>query len=542
MDIERWHKDATQNQAAAPDGFIEGMTRSDVNDSAREVMAGDKRYYDNPDFRNPFYYFSLVRTDGTHWILVDGGGYTNAGQYLEAGQRIKISQGGQTWEGWVDSLGAYSAPNQTVAIEWLSAVSPDVVGPTTASGAVMTVGLREIGKAAWFDTGTASGQVPTVDDLKPYAITTDEADLDVGAVQGLTADQISERSIRGRLNPNGGFQFWRRGVDFNSSSGFPNNANQSIADNWTLISDGNNRVNITREVDAPSAVPVRYSAKMTVSSGAGANQKHGIITFIELDDGLDLGQPSSTKKLSLSFWTKQGSVAGVAGMRAYVLNIKNQYPSTAPVATWLSGTGGVDVSWDATDWEQIASLAVNYATVGTVWTEFKIEDISLNGSGAGPIALAFVADSALLANPASWHLAAVQANRGSRALPFILTPFALESARCDRYFESTFDHEAGIYPADSLGANHALICRTGGTAATAMVSMGFRVPKFKDPTIKTYNPRTAGAGFDDLSASAVAVSTTYKNRNRVSLLGASASNNTTYHIGVAACAQVWGTD
>lgn len=547
MDIDRWKRDAAGNLALAPDGFPEGMSRQDVNDSSRESMAATKRYYDAPDFRNPFRNFTLVRTTGVVWILVDGGGQTNAGQFLEVGQRVKMvittNPSVDFWEGWISALPAYGAPNQNLTIEWIAAESKDAVGPTTATNCLFTVGPKELGKAAWYDTGTGATQIPLAGDIKSYALTTDEGDLDVGLIDGLTALGISEQAVRGRLNANGGFTFWQRGVNFTSATTPSNANNQSIADNWTLISDGNDRVNVTRDADVPSGVPVRYSLKATVSIGAGANQKHGFITFAELDDAIDVGLPSSVRKVSVSFWIRQGSVAGVKSVRAYLLNIKNATPTAQPVIAWASATEGSDVLFDPADWEQVGlSVDVDLDGIGTTWTEFKIENVSMAAAGAGPIALAFVVDDALIANPASWHLAAVQINRGERALPFLPMPVALERLRCERYAETSFDYEAGIYPAAVQGIAHALVARNYGGAQAMALGWRFRASKFKTPVLKTYNPRVAGAAFDDNAASSIAVASSTINREQATIISANANANTTYYLGVAAYAQIWGVD
>lgn len=543
MDIDRWQRSEGGNGAFPPDGFPEGMTRQDVNNSSREMMAATKRFYDAPDFRNPFRNFSLVRTTGTNWIFVDGGGQVDAGEFLELGQRVKMAISTNPsvdfWEGWITAIGAYAAPNRTFTVEWLPAPdSKDIAGPTTATNCVMTVGPKELGRAAWYDTGSTAGTIPTVDDLEPHVFTP-EGDLDVGAVQGLTADEISERSIRGRINANGGLNIWSRGVSFTSATTPANNDNQSIADNWTLLSDGNDRVNVARDASVPSGVPVRYSMKFTVSTG---NFKHGAITFAELDDALDVGLPSTTKPLSASFWLRQGSVAGVKAVRAYLLNIKNATPSVDPVSVWGSGTEGSDLTWNAADWEQVgASLTIDLDAIGTAWTEFKIENRLMAAGGAGPIALAFAVDDALVASPASWHLAAVQINRGARALPFLPSPIALERARCERYFESSFDDEAGAYPSAIQGVANALAIRNVSAGNPMALSWQFRVPKFKVPTIQTFNPRVAGTGFDDNAASSIAVASTTQNRKQTTIISANASANTTYYLGVAAAAQIWGT-
>jgi hypothetical protein len=46
-DISTWSTTATNNNAAPPDGFPEGMAPSAVNNSCREMMAAIKRWVDD---------------------------------------------------------------------------------------------------------------------------------------------------------------------------------------------------------------------------------------------------------------------------------------------------------------------------------------------------------------------------------------------------------------------------------------------------------------------------------------------------------------
>jgi hypothetical protein len=50
--INTWSQTAASNNAAAPNGFPEGMAPSGVNDSAREVMAAVRTFYDDMEWRN----------------------------------------------------------------------------------------------------------------------------------------------------------------------------------------------------------------------------------------------------------------------------------------------------------------------------------------------------------------------------------------------------------------------------------------------------------------------------------------------------------
>ena len=50
-EIKDWSTTASQNNASPPDGFPEGQTPSSLNNSAREVMASVRLYYDDIEWR-----------------------------------------------------------------------------------------------------------------------------------------------------------------------------------------------------------------------------------------------------------------------------------------------------------------------------------------------------------------------------------------------------------------------------------------------------------------------------------------------------------
>lgn len=544
-DIQNWKRTEAGNSTASPDGFPEGMPRSGVNNSSREVMAAVKRYYDAPDFRNPFVGFTLTRTTGTNWILVDGGGVTNAAQFLEVGQRIKMIDSSNPsvnfWEGWVLTITAYAAPNSAFSVEWIAAESKDTLGPASATNIGVTVSFKELGKAAWYDVGNASGQLPTADLIKPYALSTNENALNVGLLEGLTAAQIQVAASRGRMNANGGLSVWQRAVSFtNATTAFLNNADAAIADNWTLLSNVNDTVNVTRSSDVPVSVGAPYSMELTVTAtGTGAGNKHAVISFGEFDDTADVAKAGTSNVASVSFWVKRGTLSGVSTIKVYLLNLKTLTPTNTPINSWTTNA----IGFNAIDWEVIGSpTVVDIGAIGTVWTEVKIQNVTMSSLGVGPMAVCFVMDQAAPGINASWLITALQINRGGLALPFIPQAYALEEIRCRRYYESTFDHAAGTFPGEAKGISHAIPVRMSDAGAPVAVALWqFRVSKYKAPTIAVYNPRVGGTAqrWTDNAASDI-TNTATATRTHCQLVSAAGTANTTYYIGAGASANIWG--
>lgn len=84
-DIKDWSTTATQNNDSPPDGFPEGMAPSAVNNSAREVMASVREYYDNPEWRD--WGHTITYGSATTFTTSAGNGDTTA--IYHANRRVR---------------------------------------------------------------------------------------------------------------------------------------------------------------------------------------------------------------------------------------------------------------------------------------------------------------------------------------------------------------------------------------------------------------------------------------------------------------------
>ena len=534
-DLKDWFQAAASNNATAPNGWPEGMLRSDVNNTGRETHAAVKRYYDNPDFRRPFENFTIARTNGTTFTITNGTVESNASTRLEAGQRIRTAgnsggDSGKTWEGWVTSATQVSNVC-TVVIEWIASVSADTTGPTQ-NVTYFEVGLKEIGKAAWYDTGASAGNIPLYDDLEAHVVKAENT-LDVGFLDGQTREEIAVSSARGRLNANGGFDVWQRGTSFTgSTTGLLNSDGNLTADCWAIISDGADRGDYERSADAPAGA----TASMKITSRSTNN--HGLVSIVEPSDAIDIADPGVSRKISASFKAKyDSSAAGTDTIRVYLLNIKTTSPGD-PVQTWNSA--GSDFT-PSTNWEIIASAQV---TLTTSWQEFKPftnVDPNVSGVGNGGIAIAFHIDEGTISNGAIWYLAQVQINEGEKNLPFLQVPFSEEMRRCQRYCETTFPNQQ--QPGNNLGNQHSLAAVSSGVNVVA--DWRFREEKYATPSIAYYNPGDASPGsnyWEDQSSTARAVSSSELSPDGAHIYCTTATTATVHRVGAYVYANIWGNN
>lgn len=128
-EISAWSTTASNNNSTPPDGFPEGMTPSSVNDSARELMAAIRRWYEDAAWVDLG--LSYTRIGGDSFSLV--GDYT-ATHHI--GRRVKM-YGSSTTYGTISAV-TYTAPNTIVEIAeatvpaTLSAVALSIISATNS--------------------------------------------------------------------------------------------------------------------------------------------------------------------------------------------------------------------------------------------------------------------------------------------------------------------------------------------------------------------------------------------------------------------------
>lgn len=84
-DIKDWSTTAASNNSASPNGFPEGMAPAGVNDSAREVMASVREWYEAPEWRD--WGHTVSYSSGTIFETAAGDGDTT-GVYV-VGRRVR---------------------------------------------------------------------------------------------------------------------------------------------------------------------------------------------------------------------------------------------------------------------------------------------------------------------------------------------------------------------------------------------------------------------------------------------------------------------
>jgi hypothetical protein len=222
---------------------------------------------------------------------------------------------------------------------------------------------------------------------------------------------------------NGAFAVAQRGTSFTSATTPANSDDTYLLDRWTLLSDGNDIVDVTQNT---ATIPTSglYSCALDVET---ANKKFGIIQFIEQKNCHRM--LGSTVTLSFKA-RKGGSNATVGTMRAAVLAWDGTADTLTSdvVSAWnASGTNPTLVAnWTA---ENVAADL----TLTTSFQTFSITGISIDTASAKNLAVFLYYNNADGTVGDFIYVTDVQLEPGSVATEFEHRWFQDELLLCQRY-------------------------------------------------------------------------------------------------------------
>jgi len=219
---------------------------------------------------------------------------------------------------------------------------------------------------------------------------------------------------------NGDFQVAQRGTAFVSDSVPANSDDTYLLDQWILLSDGNDAVDVSQVAGAFSRS--RYGLKAEVET---ANKKFGFLQILEASTCI----PLRGQKISLSFAAKTTTGKVINNVRAAVL----EWTGTADAVTsdvvdaW--GAQGTNPTLVAS-WAALTTAA--NLVLATTETTYKIEGLTV-GASANNLAVFVWIDDTDAAVDDLLYLGEVQVVRGSIATPFVAQTFAETLRDCQRY-------------------------------------------------------------------------------------------------------------
>lgn len=300
--------------------------------------------------------------------------------------------------------------------------------------------------------------------------------------------------IKKNVVMNGDFAIWQRGTSFAGLSGV---SFRYVADRWAFGTTNSGTWTVSRNGDVPSNNEA-FSINMECTVGDGtvnAGDNVGITHFIEGYNYKSLYQRFQV----LSFWVKS-SIIG-----AYHASLRNAGPGISDRSYVMPFTINV-----ANTWERKELIVENPISSGGTWN-------FTNGLGAY-LSFVFVCGLTFQTpTPNQWivgnfvatnaqtnlagapavptryiRFAGVQLEEGQIATPFQFVTIDEELARCQRYYEKSYDVD--VTPGTITNNGVMVEVSSGVNPGTAAHTWHFLVRKRISPTVITFNPLSGTVG------------------------------------------------
>lgn len=321
-----------------------------------------------------------------------------------------VSGGNDNINGLAEDLAFTMGPGKSgtflavSATQWYVSDAAGVTATTTEANYVdvTTVGVAQASKAVVLG---ASKEIATLGDV---ALTS----LQGGPLAGFRNAVI-----------NGAMMVAQRGTSFESTTTPANNDDTYLLDRWTLLSDGNDAVDVTQNT---ATVPTGGLNTIALDVET-ANKKFGIIQFIEQKNCIGL----IGNTVTLSFKARKGgSNATVGTMRAAILAWDGTADTVTSDVVSAWGASGTNPTLVA-NW-----TAENTAADLTLTTSFQTFSVSgaVDTASAKNIAVFLYYNNADGTVTDFVYITDVQLEIGSVATPFERRPYSSELALCHRYY------------------------------------------------------------------------------------------------------------
>ena len=218
---------------------------------------------------------------------------------------------------------------------------------------------------------------------------------------------------------NGDFRVAQRGTSFTSTSSANNDDTYNL-DRWTILSDGNDAVDITRTTDVPTGGI--NSIGLDVET---ANKKFGIIQFVE---NQNIGGIQN-KNVWLSFKARTTG-SSISNVKAVVLSWTGTADTVTSDVVSAWGADGVTPTW-ATSWTA-ENTPVNLGVTNT-WGEYRVNAL-MDTSAIKNVAVFIWCDDTSTTLGDFLYVTDVQLEINEVPTPFERRPFQVELALCQRYY------------------------------------------------------------------------------------------------------------
>ena len=324
---------------------------------------------------------------------------------------------------------------------------------------------------------------------------------------------------------NGAFDVWQLGTSFTSSNeavtGTPGNNNgKYTSDQWILVSNGDNIVNVAKETTIVPAQSVA-SAKLTCVT---ANTKAGLLQILEGDRTRDFVR-YGLASMAISARTITSEVRRIALMILGWTGTVDApvYAGASLFSAW--GAQGVQPT-PAANWSVLGWVVIS-ADLTSTFTRYVLENIAVGSTVKNLAFLVHVDDTDMAVND-DLYLGNAILNPGPVASFPSYRSLREEIQDCQRYLCKTYN--LSVVPGtDETGAFRGTLMGAGGVAGMVPDTYwSFPVRMRGNPTVLTFQPNAANT--QNLWSVGTAATAVNIGEGAVSIQGAASASSAGIHV------------
>lgn len=379
-----------------------------------------------------------------------------------------------TASAWLDNLG-FSALGKTLAAVASAAAARTAIGASATGSAIIAAA-----------DGQAAMQAMGIDSTVAAAL-----DAATSLASLLTELEIPNLIPYENGIINGDFQVWQTGTSRTGATTVPNSDGNYFADQWFLLSDGNDQVDIAASSSLGYA-PGCFGVADFEVVGAG---KWGFAQFAESARSVPLRGKTVCVVLS------GARTATLQDMRCHLVSWSGtaDAPTRDFISAWGTATGKPTAIAGATLVDASGGTSSTFAlNLGSYTQHYFFFTVPANCNNLG---IFIGTDDASYSAGDRVAFGGIGRSIATAPTPFQSRGLAAELAECERFFAKTF--AMATVPASSAGLAGALMDIARNTGGDPFVSAHwqFRHRMRKSPTITTYNPEAGGSGWEQVGGS-----------------------------------------
>jgi hypothetical protein len=237
-------------------------------------------------------------------------------------------------------------------------------------------------------------------------------------------DVLGVGSFRQKL-VNGCMNVWQSGTSFTAATNPANNDDTYLMDQWVLLSDGNDIVDVSQDTDTPAGF--EFAAKFLIAT---INKKFGIfqpITSHNINNLLN-------EDTSLSFYAKTTASKVINNVRAAIVSWTGTADiiTTDIVSAWNASGANPTLIGNWTYENTPSNLALT-----TSYQRFTIENVNIDTVGTKNIGIFIWVDDTDAALNDELFIAGVQYEKGSIVSDYEHRKFNIEEFMAFYYYQQT---------------------------------------------------------------------------------------------------------